>query len=227
LADSAPTSDDRAAAALRGFGPVGILAILVVVVAGSQGLVPVGALLVLAWARASRTPWGALGFARPRTWPVTVAGGVALGVALKLLMKSVVMPLAGAEPVNRAFQHLVGNEAALPWAIVAMIVNAGFGEETVYRGFLFERLGRLIGHAAWARVATVIVTASLFGLVHAREQGWAGALQAAIVGLVLGGIYAVTRRIWLPMIAHAAFDLTALAIIYADLEEEVARAFFR
>ena len=37
-----------------------------------------------------------------------------------------------------------------------------------------------------------------------------------ITGLVFGTIFAITGRIWLLMVAHAAFDLTALAIIYWD-----------
>lgn len=51
--------------------------------------------------------------------------------------------------------------------------------------------------------------------------------QATIVGLVFGTIFAVTGRIWMLMCAHAAFDLTAPAIIYWDLESDVAHLVFR
>ena len=51
--------------------------------------------------------------------------------------------------------------------------------------------------------------------------------QATIVGLVFGAIFAITGRIWMLMLAHAAFDLTALAIIYWDLETDVARLLFK
>lgn len=43
-----------------------------------------------------------------------------------------------------------------------------------------------------------------------------------MVGFVFGTIFAVTRPIWMLMVAHAAFDLTAVAIIYWDLELAVA-----
>ena len=42
-------------------------------------------------------------------------------------------------------------------------------------------------------------------------------------GLVLGSIHARTRRIWLPIVAHAAFDVTAVLVIYWDLETRIAR----
>jgi len=51
--------------------------------------------------------------------------------------------------------------------------------------------------------------------------------QAAIVGLVFGTIFAVTGRIWMLMCAHAAFDLVALALIYWNLESEVAHLVFQ
>jgi membrane protease YdiL (CAAX protease family) len=46
------------------------------------------------------------------------------------------------------------------------------------------------------------------------------------VGLVFGTIYAITGRIWMLMVAHAAFDLTAVAIIYSGWERKVAELFF-
>lgn len=39
--------------------------------------------------------------------------------------------------------------------------------------------------------------------------------------------FAVTGRIWMLMVAHAAFDLTALAVIYWNLESKVAHFRFR
>jgi membrane protease YdiL (CAAX protease family) len=220
-------SDDRFAAGLRGFGPLGVIAVLVILLVGNYPLAPVGAILVLVWVRWSRTPWRDIGYVRPRSWVSTVAAGVVFGIAFKLLMKIIVMPLLGADPVNHAFHYLVRNQAALPAAIYAMIIGAGFGEETVFRGFLFERFGKLLGSSAWAKALTVLITASWFGAAHYSLHGLAGVEQAAIAGLVYGTIFAVTGRIWMLMIAHAAFDLTALAIIYWDLESTVAHLVFK
>lgn len=221
-----PPSDDSFAEALRGFGPLGILAI-VGILAGNFLFVPLSAVLVLVWVWRSRTPWREIGYVRPKNLIATVAGGVALGIAFKFLMKSIVMPLLGADPINQAFHYLVGNRAALPQAIYLMIVVAGFGEETVFRGYLFERLGKLFGPSVWAKTIIVLVTSVWFGVAHYPVQGLAGVEQATIVGLVFGTTFAVTGRIWTLMIAHAAFDLTALAMIYWNLESDVAHLIFR
>ena len=217
-------AQDRFAAKLRGFGPLGILAILFI--AAGQILAPLSAVLVLVWTRLSRTAWREIGYIRPKSWIGSLALGIAFGIALKFLMKAIVMPLLGANPINQAYHYLVGNPAALPGAVWTMIVVGGFGEETVFRGYLFERLGKLFGASLTARIVIVLVTAALFASLHYFDQGLAGAQQATITGLVFGTVFAITGRIWMLMCAHAAFDLTAVAMIYWNLESRVAHLIF-
>ncbi len=157
--------DDPFAAGLRGFGPLGLLAIAAILLAGN------------------------------------------------VFPGRFVLPLGGL--------------AALPYAIWAMFAAAGFGKETVFRGFAFERLRKLLGSSTWAKTFTVILTAAAFGAAHYSNQGIPGVQQAAIVGLVLGSIFAATGRIWLLIIAHAVLDLTALAMIYWNLESAVAHLVFK
>ena len=87
-------------------------------------------------------------------------------------------------------------------------------------------LDRLLGAGRAALAATVLITSALFALAHYPDQGLPGVEQAAVTGLVFGTIYAVTRRLWLPMVAHAALDLTALALIYWGWESAVALFLF-
>ncbi len=224
--EAAALSGDRSADRLRGFGPLGILAVLVIL-AGNLVVIPLSAVLVLVWAHWSRTPWHELGFVRPRSWIGGLAAGIVFGSVFKLLMKMLVMPLLGADPINQAYHYLAGNTAALPGMLFAVIVGAGFGEETVFRGYLFERLGKLFGSGVGAKAMIVLLAAGWFGLAHYPEQGLAGMEQATIVGLVFGAIFARTGRLWMLMCAHAAFDLTALALIYWELEADVAHLIFR
>lgn len=217
---------DTFAADLRGKGPVGLVATLIILAGGLLGGWAVGA-LVLLWAYRSRTPWGEIGLARPKSWALTALAGLLFGGVFKVFSKSVLLPLLGVGPINQAFHYLVGNTAALPGTIFFILVSAAIGEELFYRGYLFERLGRLLGKSVPARVAIVLFTSVVFGLAHVVGQGWDGATQAAFVGAVFGTIYAVTGRLWFLMFAHAGFDLTAVWIIYANLETRVAHLLFR
>jgi membrane protease YdiL (CAAX protease family) len=218
--------EDPISVALRGFGIVGIVAILIIL-GGNLLFVPLSGILVLVWASISKTPWRDLGLVRPRSWLGTIALGVVFGVALKFAMKSIVMPLLGAPPVNGPFHFLAHNPAEIPWMLYVIIIGAGFGEEMLFRGWAFERFGKLLGRAWPARVIAVLFTAVWFGQEHYGFQGMFGAQQATIVGLIFGSVFAVTGRLYLLMIAHVAFDLAAYAMIYWDFETAVAHFFFR
>ena len=81
--------------------------------------------------------------------------GIVFGCALKFFLKAIVMPLLGADPTNRSYHYLAGNSAALVVMALYTLV-ASFNEETVFRGFVFERLGKLLGHNLPATIVTVL-----------------------------------------------------------------------
>jgi membrane protease YdiL (CAAX protease family) len=91
------------------------------------------------------------------------SGLVGLTGTFKFLMKAIVMPLFGADPINQAYHYLAGNTAALPGMVFAVTVGAGFGEETLFRGYMFERLGKLFGSCVGAKTSIVLLTAGWFG----------------------------------------------------------------
>jgi membrane protease YdiL (CAAX protease family) len=215
---------ERLAKSVRGFGLLGWISFLVIT-AGAMVVVPLGALLVVLWAWLSRTPWREIGYLRPRSWAAGLALGAAAGAAFKLAMKAVVMPLLGADPVNHAYHYMAGNRGAVAAFAVYAVLGAGWGEETFFRGYLFERLGKLLGASPAAKGTIVVVTAAIFGFLH-YAQGWPGVVQALIVGLVFGTVFAVTGRLYTLMVIHAAFDLTAAAMIYLDAESRIAHLLF-
>jgi membrane protease YdiL (CAAX protease family) len=225
-----PPPDDRFAAELRRFGPLGVFAILLILFTGNISLgpivLPVGGVLVMVWVRLSRTPWREIGYVRPRNWITSVAIGLVFGIALKFLMKAIVMPLLGADPINWAYHSWAGNAALLPAAIWTCLA-AGWGEETAYRGYMFERLGKLFPPGVGSKVAIVLITSLWFALGHYFNQGLSGAEQATITGLVFGSAFALNGRLFMLMCAHAAYDLTALAMIYWNLETRVAHIIFK
>jgi membrane protease YdiL (CAAX protease family) len=221
---------DDFAAELRGFGPIGIIAIIIILLSGnvmiSNIALPFGAVMVLLWVKWSRTPWSAIGYVRQKNWVITALTGIAFGIAFKLTMKALVMPLLGADAINHAYHYLAGNRAILPAAIWAMI-NAGFSEETMFRGYMFERITKLLGRSIWVKISMLLFTSIWFGLDHYTVQGIGGVEQSTIMGLVFGTVVIMTGRIWVVMIAHAAFDLTALTIVYLNLETTVAHWVFK
>jgi membrane protease YdiL (CAAX protease family) len=213
-------------AALDVTGPrhwfVEVIALLAILLSGNL----LGTALVFVWASLTRTPLASLGFIRPRSIVRTVVFGVAGGIALKLLLKAVILPALGFDAMNPAYRYLTGNHPALWPMLLFVIVGGGFGEETIWRGYLFDRLGTFTRRRA-ARSPIVILTALLFASAHYAEQGLPGAVQASMTGLTLGTIYVLSGNIWTPMLVHATYDVAALLMIYWNLEWTVAHLLFQ
>jgi membrane protease YdiL (CAAX protease family) len=153
--------------------------------------------------------------------------GAICGVALKLVLKSVVLPYLGAPETNAAFQFLRGNtQEFLTW-IPQLIVLVGFSEELLFRGYLLNRLMLIFGQSGGSKVLAVLVSAFVFGIAHWSMQSFWGSLQAGIVGLVFASAYLLNgQRLWSLIAAHAAFDIFAFWIIYAGMEEKFAHLVF-
>jgi uncharacterized protein len=217
---------ERIAGSLRGFGSVGIVALLVIA-AASAVFVPLGAGLVLVWAWVSRMPLRNIGLVRPDSWLSGLAIGTALGLAQKFLMKAIVLPLLGAPALNPIFGDLAGNPGRAVFLVFYVLIGAALCEELVFRGYLLERLGKLLGGSTFAQIGAAILSTALFAALH-FQQGIAGIENAAVGGLIAAAVYFVNRkRLWTVIVMHAAFDLSSLALIYFHLETLVAHSVFR
>jgi membrane protease YdiL (CAAX protease family) len=93
-------------------------------------------------------------------------------------------------------------------------VLAAFGEEMVYRGYLTNRVGGILGESKSAWLVAAILVTLLFGLAH-FPQGPTGIIKNIIDGAVLAALYFGTgRNLWAPIIAHGIQDTVDVLLIY-------------
>src|SRR5207253_2208222 len=130
---------------------------------------------------------------------LVLVGGVFVGVMMKLFMKAVVMPLLGFPAVNAAYASLTGNPAAAALMLVNVVFAAGFGEEIIWRGFLFERLGVLFRRVPAKQLLVLLATSVLFGAAHLQDQGLMGFAQSVFAGLAFGTAFLLSGSLWLPI----------------------------
>jgi membrane protease YdiL (CAAX protease family) len=93
---------------------------------------------------------------------------------------------------------------------IAMALSSGVFEELLFRGVLFRSVETWFG--SWA---ALVVSSLLFGLVHLiNPQGTIeGALFIAVeAGILLGAAFMLTRRLWLSIGFHVAWNYTQSAI---------------
>jgi membrane protease YdiL (CAAX protease family) len=81
-----------------------------------------------------------------------------------------------------------------------LAVISGISEEVFFRGVLQEQFG-------------LIVASLIFGVAHVWRKNaiWYG-LYAVLIGGLLGGVYASTRNLWAPVVAHMLNNF--IAILY-------------
>lgn len=92
------------------------------------------------------------------------------------------------------------------WTMLAIAVFSGTFEEVLFRGILFRHIEAMLG--SWAALA---ITAALFGMAHLgnANASWFAAFAIAVeAGLMLGAAFMLTRRLWLAIGIHAAWNFT-------------------
>ncbi|MFN8079578.1 MAG: CPBP family intramembrane glutamic endopeptidase [Kineosporiaceae bacterium] len=92
-----------------------------------------------------------------------------------------------------------------------MGVGAGFAEEILFRGVLLRLLDQHVG--SWPALA---VTAVLFGGLHLLNPGataWGAVAIMIEAGVMLGAAYLYTRRLWLPIGIHLAWNAVLGGVI--------------
>ncbi len=132
-----------------------------------------------------------------------LAAGLLLGAALYTGCVLVLM-LAG-------FYRIEGLN---PWHFLlpamAMALSSGVLEELLFRGALFRIIEESLG--SWI---ALVISALVFGLVHLTNQAatLTGALFISVeAGLLLAAAYMLTRRLWLGIGFHIAWNYTQSAV---------------
>ena len=98
-----------------------------------------------------------------------------------------------------------GTDGLVP-ALIASALFPAVSEEIFFRGIVFRFIERFGG--TWAGLA---VSSALFGAAHLANPAatWTSTIFIAVeAGILLGGVYMLTRNLWLPMGIHAAWNFT-------------------
>jgi len=93
-----------------------------------------------------------------------------------------------------------------PVVLVVVALLAGLSEEALFRGVVQTAL---VAHLPL--LAAVAVTAALFGVAHWITPTYA--FLAGIVGAYLGALFVLSGNLLVPVVAHALYDVVALALL--------------
>lgn len=125
--------------------------------------------------------------------------GVALGFAAISLTVAVIAALGG-------YRITGWNPPSVLVPVLALAIFSGVFEEIVTRGLVFRLLEEWLG--SWTALA---LSALLFGLLHIMNPNATLLAAAAIsieAGILLGALYMLTRRLWMAIGLHMAWNFT-------------------
>ena len=116
----------------------------------------------------------------PLRWPLFLAGGVLLALAIQFIAHF--LPTPPELPIDKMMRS-----SADAWMMTVFgVFIAPFAEELLFRGLLFPALTRRVG-----LVISLVLTSVLFGFVHAQQLGGAWIQIASII--VVGAVLTITR----------------------------------
>ena len=179
-------------------------------------------LFLLGWAslRLRSQRWKDVGLRRPAptAWAKIFVTGIVIGFAMEALELFATQPLLtkilGQGPNLEELRSLIGNWKLLILGIVLSWTLAAFGEETVWRGYLTNRVAGIFGLSKAGWIAAAVLITLLFGVAHFR-QGPTGVIENIIDGAILVGVYFATgRNLWAPIVAHGIQDTVDVSLIY-------------
>ena len=202
---------------------VEFLLVALIFYADHRKLIPISKtpeLLLLGWIslRVRNLRWRDVGLTRYRSWPVTIALGVGLGVLTEafqlLITQPILSRLVGKQPDLETFRMLTRNLKMTLLFIALSWTLAAFGEELFWRGYLMNRVADVGGRTRAAWIVSLVIVNMAFGVAHGY-QGLTGLIEEGISGLFLGLMYLRTgRNLSVPIIAHGVCDTIDIVLIF-------------
>jgi membrane protease YdiL (CAAX protease family) len=92
---------------------------------------------------------------------------------------------------------------ALLAASLVILLPAAAAEEIALRGYVLQALASRYG-SRWA----LALSSGIFALFHGLNPnaGWPAIAGITVAGVYLGAAYLLTRRLWIPIAAHTAWN---------------------
>lgn len=158
--------------------------------------------------------------------------GIATETAVGYLIGAAILSIVVAIMAAVGVYHLVGRNAAFhPLMPLVLFLLAGASEEIVFRGYIFQTLER-----RWGTGIAIASSSLIFGFAHIGNPGphesvWHHLAGPAFIcleaGLPLSAAYLATRRLWLPIGIHWAWNFFEGPIYGADVSGMTLRTLYR
>ncbi|WP_049924354.1 CPBP family intramembrane glutamic endopeptidase [Halopiger djelfimassiliensis] len=154
---------------------------------------------------------------------------VGLGIVAPIVfyvLVSVIVQALGLPTADNQVVGIIGNDQTMILVMIGIVFffNAP-AEEFLFRNIVQKRL-----YAAFTRMQSVGIASGIFALIHVpvymiyADSVAAIAVSIVVVfggALIFGALYAKTRNLVVPIIAHAVFNALQFGLLYLAIEYEL------
>lgn len=165
------------------------------------------------FAAMSLTLAGFLFYRKQRGGPRIVARFSTRGLDPLLLLWGVLLMVASSvvtEPLLNLLPEIPNVYGRGVWALLTLVVMAPLFEEVIFRGMVLEST-----RARYGVVVAWLVSSVVFGIAHLHPTV---AVNALVMGLVLGYIYIRSDSLWSTVILHAVNNALAYVLLMAGAQ---------
>jgi membrane protease YdiL (CAAX protease family) len=160
----------------------------------------------------------AIGFKKPDKPGRLILFVFVLSVIWSLFDFGFVLPIlnhiTGTHQDVSTFENLKGNWEQLAFLLAAGWILGGFAEETVYRGFLQNRIRDLFAGKRTGIVVGITLTSILFGFAHA-EQGVVGIAVTTLDAVFLSLLRLKFQdNLWASVLAHGFINMIGIVTFF-------------
>lgn len=154
--------------------------------------------------------WADVGLRRPARWwsvPLLLVAGTSAFLVIALTTHPVLGAL-GIEPPRVDHTALRGDLIEyLYWAGPVSWGTAAFGEELLLRGFILDRIIKVIGSSRLPAVlVSIVLQAAVFGSLHVH-QGLGGVIVTGTIGVLFGLMWLLGgRNLWACIVLHGLIN---------------------
>lgn len=179
-----------------------MLVMLFVFMSLGEGAIPLGTWLFSV--RKYRCSWEKLGFRKfdVKKGLQLALAVTAIGIGISTGYEALLEKLGWSTSSDNIYSTITPNNIGIAFFAITAAVVAPLAEETFFRGFLLQGIGKRLKFA-WA----AIISAAIFAIVHLSPSGL---VPIFILGMMLAWLYNKTQSIWPCIIVHAVYNSIAL-----------------
>jgi membrane protease YdiL (CAAX protease family) len=181
--------------------------------------------MILSWIGLTlqKKKWSVVGLTKPLTVKRTLLiafFSLIILITAGYFLRHYITLLNHQQPDLEAFKGIEGNPSGLLIGLCIVWIFGAFGEEMLFRGFLFNTICNLFPSRSNKNITwgvSLLITSVFVGIGH-TYQGITGMILTGFMGFFFGLVYLKSKKnLWSSILTHGLYDTVALVLVFLGI----------